>query len=50
MAENNRRAPDTDFQDTVLRGRKLMRRILTIGAVAGAAWFALESAKALSIF
>jgi hypothetical protein len=50
MAQNNRRTLDTDLQDTVLRGRKLFRHALVAAAVAGAAWFALESAQALSIF
>ncbi len=50
MAQNNGKRLDTDFQDAMLRGRKLLRRTLVLGTAAGAAWFALESAKALSIF
>lgn len=50
MAQTNRRSLDTDLQDAVLRGRKLARHAMIAAAVAGAAWFALESAQALSIF
>ena len=50
MAQSNRRSLDTDLQDAVLRGRKFARHALVVAAGAGAAWFALESAKALSIF
>ena len=50
MAQTNRRSLDTDLQDAVLRGRKLVRHAMIAAAFAGAAWFALESAKALSIF
>ena len=50
MAQNNRKTLDTDLQDTVLRGRKLFRHALVAAAIAGVAWFALESAQALSIF
>jgi hypothetical protein len=50
MAQTNRRSLDTDLQDAVLRGRKLARHAMIAAACAGAAWFALESAKALSIF
>jgi hypothetical protein len=50
MAQNNRRSLDTDLQDTLLRGRKLVRHAVVAAAIAGAAWFALESAQALSIF
>jgi hypothetical protein len=50
MVQNNRKTLDTDLQDAVLRGRKLFRQALVAAAIAGAAWFALESAQALSIF
>jgi len=50
MAQSNRRSLDTDLQDTLLRGRKLVRHAVVAAAIAGAAWFALESAQALSIF
>lgn len=50
IAQNNRRTVDTDFQDTVLRGRKLMRNLLRLAAFGGAAWVVIESAKALSVF
>ena len=50
MAETNRRSLDTDLQDAVLRGRRFFRHALVTAVIIGAAWFALESAKALSIF
>lgn len=50
MAQTNRRSLDTDLKDTLLRGRKLVRQAVVAAAIAGAAWFALESAQALSIF
>jgi hypothetical protein len=50
MAQSNRRSLDTDLQDTLLRGRKLVRHAVVAAAIAGAAWFAIESAQALSIF
>jgi len=50
MAQNNRKTLDTDLQDAVLQGRKLFRHALVAAAIAGVAWFALESAQALSIF
>lgn len=50
LAENNRGRLDTDFQDTVLRARKFGRRVIWLALAGGAAWVALESAKAWSIF
>lgn len=50
LASNNRKSLNTDFQDTVLRGRKLIRSALLLALVAGGAWVALESAHAFSIF
>lgn len=50
LAQSNRRSLDTDLQDAVLRGRKLVRHALVAAALFGAGWFALESARALSIF
>jgi hypothetical protein len=50
MTQNNRKSLDTDFQDALLSGRKVLRRLLVLGTATGVAWFALESAKALSIF
>ena len=50
MAQNNRKTLDTDLQDAVLSGRKLFRHALVAAGIAGVAWFALESAQALSIF
>lgn len=50
MAETNRRGSGTDFHDTLLRGRKLMRNLLRLAVASGGAWVLLESAKALSVF
>jgi hypothetical protein len=50
LSQNNRKTLNTDFQDAVLRGRRLARNVLIVAAAAGAAWIALESAKALSLF
>jgi hypothetical protein len=50
MAQSNRKTLDTDLQDHVLRGRKLMRAALKLGLFGGAAWVVLESARALSVF
>lgn len=50
MAQSNRKALDTDFHDTVLRGRKLMRRGLVLLAGLGGAWVLVESARALTVF
>lgn len=50
LAQNNRRTLDTDFHDTVLRGRRLARQALYVLIGAGCAWVVLESAKAISTF
>ncbi len=50
MAEANRKGLDSDFHDTLLRGRKLMRNALRLSVAGGGAWILLESAKALSVF
>jgi hypothetical protein len=50
LSQNNRKMLNTDFQDAVLRGRKLAKQALLLLVAAGAAWVVLESAKALSIF
>ena len=50
MAESNRKSLDTDFHDLVLRGRKFVRALLTLGVAGGGAWVLLESAKALTVF
>ena len=50
MSQTNRKVLDTDLHDTVLRGRKLLRNVLKLALVGGAAWVVLESAKALSVF
>lgn len=50
MAQNNRKTLNTDFQDTVLRGRRLAKQVFLVVIAAGAAWVVVESAKALSMF
>ena len=50
MAQGNRMSRDSDRQDTVLRGRKLVRNLLKLSLIGGGAWVVLESAKALSMF
>jgi hypothetical protein len=50
LSQSNRKALDTDFHDTVLRGRKLARNIFRLALAGGCAWVVVESAKALSVF
>jgi hypothetical protein len=50
LAMNNRKTLDTDFQDTVLRGRRVAKQAFTLLLALGGAWIVLESAKALSVF
>lgn len=50
LSAGNRRRNDTDFQDAVLKGRKLFKTLLALGAASGAGWIVIESAKALSVF
>ena len=48
--QNNRKTLNTDFQDAVLRGRRVLRFALVAALVGGGAWVLLESAHALSMF
>ena len=50
MAQSNRKTLDTDLQDAVLRGRRLMKQVFVVALVLGGAWIVVESAKALSMF
>lgn len=50
MAESNRGYFDSDRQDGVLRGRRLMKNLFRLALAGGFAWVVLESAKALSVF
>ncbi len=50
LVQNNRRSLDTNFHDTVLRGRRLARQALYLLVGTGCAWVLLESARALSTF
>jgi zona occludens toxin (predicted ATPase) len=50
LSANNRRSIDTDAQDALLAGRKVARGLLSLAALALAAWVVLESALAVGIF
>jgi hypothetical protein len=50
ISDFNRKTLNTDFQDAVLRGRKIARYALIAALVCGGAWVLLESAHALSMF
>ncbi len=50
LAQNNRKTLDTNFHDTVLRGRRLVRQGLYVLIGLGCAWVVIESAKALTTF
>ena len=50
ISETNRKTLNTDFQDAVLKGRRILRYALVAGAVCAAVWVVLESAHALSMF
>ncbi len=50
LAQSNRKRLDTNFHDTVLRGRKFVRQLLVALLLGGCAWVALESARALTVF
>jgi hypothetical protein len=50
LASNNRRSLNTDRQDALLAGRRLVRGALMLGLVALAAWVVVESASAIGVF
>ena len=50
LAANNRKTINTDRQDALLVGRRIMRQLLIFAAGAGLAWIALESARAVGVF
>ena len=50
LSQTNRKSLDTDFQDTVLRGRKFVRHALKLLVAGGLAWVVIESARALTVF
>lgn len=50
ISQSNRKTLNTDFQDAVLRGRKVFRYALVAGLACAGAWIILESAHALSVF
>lgn len=50
IGQNNRTKLDTDLNDTVLRGRKLMKNLFRLALFGGSAWVVVESAKALAVF
>lgn len=50
LAQSNRRSLNTDFQDAMLRARRLVRYALILSLIGAGAWIVLESAHAISIF
>ncbi|MDP3073524.1 MAG: hypothetical protein Q8N18_24775 [Opitutaceae bacterium] len=50
MAGHNRRRFNTDLRDAVLQGRRTVKNLLRAALLAGGAWVAVESARALSVF
>ena len=50
LASSNRGRNEIDLHGAILRGRKFVRHGLTLLLAGGAAWIAVESAQALSIF
>lgn len=50
LAQSNNKTLNTDFQDAVLRGRRLVKFALVGLIAAGGAWVVVESAKALTMF
>ena len=50
IAANNRKTINTDLQDAILAGRKVLRQVLIFGAGAALTWVLLESAKAVGMF
>ncbi len=50
LANSNGQHGDPNLHDAALRGRKLVRRGLSLLLAGGAAWVVVESARALTIF
>jgi hypothetical protein len=50
ISESNRKTLNTDFQDAVLKARKLVRYAMVLAVACAGAWVVLESAHALSMF
>jgi hypothetical protein len=50
ISQSNRKSLNTDFQDAVLRGRRVLRYALVAALVCAGAWVVVESAHALSMF
>ena len=50
LAANNRKTINTDRQDVLLAGRRMVRQLLIFAAGAALAWIALESARAVGMF
>jgi len=50
LAANNRKTINTDVQDALLVGRRIVRQFLIFAAGAVLAWIALESARAVGVF
>ncbi len=50
LAANNRKTLNTDMQDALLAGRKIVRHFLIFVAGGVLVWIALESARAVGVF
>lgn len=51
LSESNRPTlGSSDLHDAVLRSRRVMKHLFRLALFGGAAWVALESARALSVF
>jgi hypothetical protein len=50
LAANNRKTINTDVQDALLAGRRIMRQFLIFAAGGVLVWIALESARAVGVF
>ena len=49
LADNNRGRHEMDRHDAVLRGRKVIRQVITLLLAGGGAWVLVESARALTM-
>ena len=50
LAQSNQKRLNTDFQDAVLQGRRLVKFALVALIAAGGAWIVVESTRALTMF
>jgi hypothetical protein len=50
LFENNRKVINTDMQDAILAGRRLVRHLFILGSVGMIIWVVVESAQAVGMF